>query len=264
MLWIGSDVSFHAPSASDAVISRAWHWCVAPWLQEELAELSIAADTVRLTPPPFPDPVPDLPEVFTVLAYTPEDRCDLYGREFVLTLARRCPGVRFMLLAAVSDESLPANVTSLGQRDDIGAVLSDTTLYLRPTAHDGLSNLVLEALSYGRYVLWTYPFVGADVVQTVDVAEARLKELYRQHEEGCLPLNHEGSRGVLEMFEPESMRTELLQRLQRITQQRWRQPPRGPRRLATLASLRLLQRTLRADRTWDGGGAMTTESRHQS
>ena len=85
-------------------------------------------------------------------------------------------------------------------------VMSQTTLYVRPTSHDGLAYLVLEALAYGRYVLWTYPFPGAEAVDTVDVAEARLDELYRQHVEGRLSPNHEGREAVLEMFDPAVVR----------------------------------------------------------
>ena len=64
-------------------------------------------------------------------------------------------------------------------------------------SHDGLSNLVLEALAYERYVLWTYPFPGAEAVDTVDVAETRIDELYRQHVEGRFPPNHDGRKAVL-------------------------------------------------------------------
>lgn len=250
MLWIGSDVPKHAPHASRSVINGSWSWCVAPWLREELAEAGITADVVRLTPPQIPDPLPALPTRFTVLAYAADDREGLYGRDFVLELARRRPDIPFLLLAATSTDALPANVTALGWVRDMREVMSRTTLYVRPTTHDGLSNLVLEALANGRYVLWTYPFPGVEAADTLDTAEARLNELYRQYTEGRLAPNLEGRRAVLEMFEPAAVRRDTFERLTEIVEQGWRRPPGRFYRWIMRRSLATLRVLLRADRTW--------------
>jgi hypothetical protein len=250
MAWIGSDVPKHAQQASRSVTTGVWHWCVAPWLREELSEAGIAAEVVRLTPPQIPDPMPALPATFTVLAYAAEDLGGLYGRDFVLELARRRPDIRFFLLAATSTVALPANVTPLGWVDDVQGVMSRTTLYVRPTSHDGLSNLVLEALAYGRYVLWTHPFPGADAVGSLDAAEARLNELYRQHAEARLSPNHEGREAVLEMFEPTLVRRDTLKRLTQIVEQSWRRPPGRFQAWVIRTCRGVLRATLRANRTW--------------
>ena len=47
MVWIGSDVALHAQEVSATVRDRAWHWCVAPWLRDELSQAGIAAEVVR-------------------------------------------------------------------------------------------------------------------------------------------------------------------------------------------------------------------------
>jgi glycosyl transferase family 1 len=250
MAWIGSDVLKHAPHASSSVIARAWHWCVAPWLREELTEAGIAADVVRLTPPQIPHPMPALPTSFTVLAYAADDRDGLYGREFIFELARRRPDIRFLLLAASPTDVLPANVTALGWVEDMHEVLTQTTLYVRPTSHDGLSNLVLEALAYGRYVLWTYPFPGVDAAASLDTAEARLNELGRQHAEGRLFPNHEGREAVVTMFDPTLVSDGTLERLTQIVAQGWTRPPGQVQRRIIRSSLGMLRVALRADRTW--------------
>ena len=202
ILWIGDDVVIDAPKASKSVTEQAWHWCRTPWLQDELADVGVAAEVLLMSPPRIPDHVPALPSTFTVLAYALDGQDERYGLDFVLELARRRPDIQFLLLAATSTDSLPENVTALGWVDDIHDVMSQTTLYVRPTSHDGLAYLVLEALAYGRYVLWTYPFPGAETAVDVDAAEARLDELYRQHVEGRLSPNQAGREAVLEMFEP--------------------------------------------------------------
>ena len=107
ILWVGSDVTNHAWLASRMAKERAWHWCVAPWLRDELAEAGIPAEVVRITPPLIPDVVPALPSTFTVLAYALADRGQLYGLEFVLELARRRPEIQFLLLAAIVDRADP-------------------------------------------------------------------------------------------------------------------------------------------------------------
>jgi Glycosyl transferases group 1 len=249
-LWIGSDVVLHAPHASKAMTERSWHWSVAPWLQDELAEVGIDSKVVRATPPHVPDRVPALPDDFAVLAYILDDRGELYGLEFVLELARRRPDIRFLLLAARSSDELPENVTALGWVDDVRAVVSQTVVYLRPTSHDGLSNLVLEALAYGRYVLWTYPFPGVGSATTVDDAEARLSELHARHKEGKLPLNEEGRAAVLEMFEPAAVRSDIVQGLTAIANQGWRRPPGPIRRWFARSALKTLRVALRADQAW--------------
>ena len=251
ILWIGSDVLLLAPYASMDVQADAWHWCVASWLRDELAESGIDAEVVATTPPHFPEVMPALPPRFTVLAYTLADRSELYGLDLLLELARRRPDIPFFLLGAIPTEQLPDNVTALGWIGDTAEITCQTTVYVRPTAHDGLSNLVLEALANGRHVLWTYPFPGVDTVEDVDAAEARLNELYRQHAEGALPLNQEGREAVLEMFEPSAVRNDILERLRAVTAQPWRRPPERWQRWVAGATLKGLRVLFRADGAWN-------------
>lgn len=251
IVWIGTDVLLRAPKASREVTELAWHWCVAPWLRDELAEVDIEAQVLRLTPPQVPEVAPPFPADLTVLAYAIDGRSDLYGLDFVLELARRRPDVRFLLVGAASMDALPENVRALGWVGDPGQVMAQTTLYLRPTSHDGLSNLVLEALAHGRYVLWTYPFPGVERADTVEAAEAVIDDLSRRHAAGALRLNHHGRGAVLEMFEPARVRDDIVEGLGAIAEQRWRRPAGRVQRRVALAALRSLRAILRADRVWE-------------
>jgi hypothetical protein len=250
ILWIGSDIVFHASQASSEIVDEAWHWCRATWLRDELAEAGIEAKVVLMSPPRIPTLVPAMPARFTVMAYMFDDRHDLYGYEFVVELARRRPDIRFLLLAATSPDGLPDNVTALGWIEDVNSVMSETTLYIRPTSHDGLSYLVLEALAQGRYVLWTHPFPGAEVADSVDAAEARIDQLYRLHEEGRLLPNNVGREAILEMFEPAALQDEVLQSLTAVANKSWRHPPGRIRGSFLHAVLKILRRALRTDQAW--------------
>lgn len=251
MVWIGSDAPRYAANASTTVVARVWHWCVAPWLQEEVAEAGIAAEVVPLTPPSIPSPSPALPPDFSVLAYTLDGRSDLYGLDLVLELARRQPDIPFVLLGAAPSEAFPENIRALRWVDDMHATVTGSTVYVRPTSHDGMSNLVLEALAYGRYAMWTYPFPGVDQISTIDSAESRLSELHRLHAEGRLSLNHEGREAVFEMFDPDVVRKDILERLRLVTERRWRRPPGKLQRWASDAALKGLRVLFRADRAWN-------------
>ena len=247
IVWIGTDVLRMCAEGIPEMVERAWHWCVAPWLRDELAEVGIEAQSCARTPPRVPERVPPLSSEFTVLAYSLDDRGDLYGVDFVLELARRRPDVRFLLLGATPIDGLPENVTALGWVSDADAVMAETTLYVRPTSHDGLSNLVLEALANGRYVLWTYPFPGAERADSVKDAEASIDDLFEKHTEGRLPLNDEGRKAVLEMFEPAKVRDGIVEGLGEIAQQRWTRPAKWVQRWIALAALKSLRVILPAD-----------------
>jgi hypothetical protein len=248
--WVGTDVLRNAPKASRDVVERAWHWCVAPWLRDELAEVGIEAPVLRLTPPQIPGLIPAFPAHFTILAYAIDGRGDLYGLDFVLDLARRRPDVRFLLLGSTPTDGLPENVKALGWVSDAEAVMAKTTLYVRPTSHDGLSNLVLEALVSGRYVLWTYPFPGVERADTLEHAAALIDDLYRRNAEGTLAPNDEGRGAVLEMFEPAEVRDCIVLGLAGIADQRWTRPPARVQRGIAFVVLRSLRAIFRADRAW--------------
>jgi hypothetical protein len=256
IVWIGSDVPRHATYVSKTAATRAWHWTVAPWLQREIAEAGIAAEVIPLTPPPIPAAAPPLPEEFSVLAYTADGRSDLYGLDFTLELARKRPDIPFVLLGATPSDSFPENIRAIRSVDDIRAILRGTTVYVRPTPHDGLSNLVLETLAHGRYVLWTFPFPSVEPADTVDGAAARLADLHRRHLEGLLRPNHDGRDAVVEMFGTSAIRRQVLGGLKEVAAQGWRIPPSVPARGISRVALDGLRLLLQADRAWEAGSTV--------
>lgn len=251
IVWTGSDVVLTGPDVSAPIAHRAWHWCVAPWLRDELGELGVAADVVRLTPPAIPRSTPAFPREFTVLAYTIEGRGDLYGLDVVLELARRRRDVRFLLVGPASIDDRPSNVEVLGWVEDMTEIMGRTTVYLRPTAHDGLSNLVLEALAQGRYVLWTYAYPGVDPIGTIDAADRRIDELRRRHADGRLSPNHAGRSAVMESFGADAVRADLAERLSRLSRRGWRRSPGAIRRAIAPGTLRALRVLFRANAAWE-------------
>jgi len=169
------------------------HWTVAPWLAEELASFGIRADVVPLSTI-VPSPGLVLPSApLTVLAYLPEHKFNFYGGMLVLSLARRFPGVRFLVLRCSGQGiEAPPNVQFLGFRDDMEAVYARSHVLLRMADHDGLSHMVLEALNYGRYAIWNRPFAGALAARSEDNAAALLAHFDAQLTGGRLVPNDGG------------------------------------------------------------------------
>ena len=109
--------------------------------------------------------------------------------------------------------------------------------------HDGLANMVLEALAYGRYVLWSYEMPGVERITTLDAAEKYIRELADQSLTGTLQPNLLGRAMVEQEHGSALVAAQTKERLESIARRRWRQPPgRAGRALAD--GLLALMRTI--------------------
>ena len=144
------------------MIESAVHFAGAPWLAEEIRALGLSA---KFVPVPALLPAwnpPSLPKRPAFVTYIPEGREEFYGWPFVLQAAICLSHVRFLVLKHGPIPNAPANVEFLGDLDfaTMPSVYAQATGLIRLPEHDGMSLMVLEALSYGRQVIWNYPFEG--------------------------------------------------------------------------------------------------------
>lgn len=206
VIWAGSDVVVAAETPFDLAVTKRHKYdnvAVAPWLVDELHVLGIDAHhlpvgAVRAVPSIAP-----LPKVFGVLTYLPEPRRAFYGAQRVYQIASQMPGVRFTVLGpGASDDNAPPNVTFAGYVGDVAARIDGSTVLLRLTEHDGMSVLVLEALSRGRHVIWTHDYPGVIGATNTEGALAALRELYQSHCRGKLLPNVVGRDYVAKNFAP--------------------------------------------------------------
>jgi hypothetical protein len=233
--WVGRDVDFaleefRTGRASQRLIRRATHLADAPWLVDELVETGIRAEYVPLPVPGMPqgDP-PPLPQAFRVLLYYPEHPLDreVYDYPAMIALAREFPGAAFRLIPSPPEtlpEPPPPNVEATGWVTDMDAVYRETTVYVRLTNHDGTSFMAIEALSRGRYVIWTFPLAGAVRASGFDEVAAVLRELLEQHERGELGLNLAGRAAVMAEFDFERLAGKLDLRLRTAVKRKFRTP----------------------------------------
>lgn len=163
--WIGTDV-LELSHINGRILSKLInkHCTQAPWLVEELREKGIEAEWV-----PFLSPLnigcEPLPKRLTVLVYfggISGRRHEFYGSREVVLLAQTLPGVNFHIVGDLNEDTIPKlpNVHFYGRvpHEEMYKMYDRCTVLLRLTKHDGLSLMVLEALSRGRYVIWTERF----------------------------------------------------------------------------------------------------------
>ena len=222
--WVGTDVPIAAAehargSASRRLSEEATHWCDAPWLVDELAAIDVRAEYVGLPVPVDAGPPPPLPGQFRVLLYLPVDAFDreVFDMETLLALPDEFPDVPFTLIPSPAESlpgPLPPNLEARGWVGDMDTLYRETTVYVRLTSHDGMSFMALEALSRGRYVIWTHPLAGAILARTRSEVSRALRDLLDRHQRGALELNEHGRAATLARFGGSKQLDEIDRRLQ--------------------------------------------------
>jgi hypothetical protein len=217
ILWCGSDILFAAEELKsgrkDPWVTNRTHWAVSPWLADEVRGLGVDCEYVQMSfvPPITPSP---LPEDFSVLAYAPSlKKAELYGVDRILEVAAKLPSIPFRLvgLEEKSIPGAPANLEVSG-KVPLDKFLRESTVYWRPVRHDGLSFMVLEALSHGRHVLYTYPLSGCIQVSGVQDAIERITRFRDLHSSRALSLNQAGMEVIARDYDKSVVRQRILQR----------------------------------------------------
>ena len=133
VLWIGSDdVDLMRRGIRDGD-RTGWHWCVAPWLRDELAEVGHHRGHRASNAATGPRSPPALPTSFTVLAYAHASIDGTATASISYSSWRGGAGCPIPRLAVTSTDELPRNVTALGFVNGTHAIMSQTTVYVRPT-----------------------------------------------------------------------------------------------------------------------------------
>lgn len=206
MHWVGSDVVYAVAAArrgrlSQRLVRHARHLADAPWLAAELATIGITARELPLPVPAAIGTVLPLPLEFRVLIYLPGEFQSDYRVDDTMEVVRSLPEVQFTLVGGHRPQPLP-NLEVLGRVHDMPAVYARVAAYLRLTHHDGMSHSVVEALSFGRHVLWDHDLPGATtLVTTPPQAVDAITSLATRFRAGSLAPNEAGAAYVRERFD---------------------------------------------------------------
>ena len=203
--WIGTDVSQTlAATRSGTIPARAIrdlrnsrHLADAKWLADELREIGIAASVQRLPGVlARPHNLPPLPETFRVLSYIPDSRYAFYGGNEIYEAARELPSVAFDVVGgsgAWIPKPLP-NLTFHGWQKDLASFYESASVVVRLMQHDGMGATAVEALLFGRHVIYTYPLPHAIQLPFGDAGRLveTLDALNDDFDRGTLSLNTAG------------------------------------------------------------------------
>ena len=219
--WVGTDVSvavndWREGQVSERVLKHSIHRADASWLLDELAVMGISARE-RLLPIPVAIGSPQpMPADFQVLVYLPAKPQEDYDVEATLEVMRLLPEVRFAIVGGYIPPEPMANVEILGFTQDMPGIYARSSALLRLMKHDGMSHSVIEAASFGRYVLWSYPLDGVTHVASAAEAVAELRRLHALYLENKLPMNSEGAHHMQQTYNHERLLAKICRDLDRL------------------------------------------------
>jgi O-antigen/teichoic acid export membrane protein len=214
--WLGSDVSQATdPQVAARVASQydsglITNWACAPWLVDELRWRGVGSQWVAPTfvKNSVSSPLPPAP--LTILVYLPDERFDFYGGQIVLSLANRFSEMRFVAVGGTGkDRFHPENVEFLGWQSDMNRTYERCHVLLRMAQHDGLSNMVIEALNHGRYAIWNRRHPCVAFATTEEEVAWELLGLQEKLRTQSLPFNWEGHVRVQNEFNEAKVRARI-------------------------------------------------------
>ncbi|HEX8806699.1 MAG TPA: glycosyltransferase [Candidatus Aquilonibacter sp.] len=204
VIWAGTDVITSGANPHLLEVIKNYQFTnisVAPWLIDELRELGVAASYVPVAAIEPAQPIAPLPAQFKVLTYLPEPRRPFYGERTVYDIAAQFPEIPFTVVGRGDpNRAAPRNVTFRGYVSDMSACIDDCSVLVRLPRHDGLSNLVLEALARGRHVIWNHDFPGVCYAKDTAQAISALSDLLHSHRAGLLQPNECGYHHVAQNY----------------------------------------------------------------
>lgn len=219
--WVGTDVSvavadWREGQVSERVLKHSIHRADGPWLIDELAVMGISARE-RLLPIPVAigSPLP-LPAKFQVLVYLPTLPQEDYDVETTLEVIRSLPDIKFAIVGGYQPPERMENVEVLGFTQDMPGVYRESTVLLRMMKHDGMSHSVIEAASFGRYVLWSYELDGITRVADASGAIAELRRLHDLFSANQLHPNSEGALHMQQTYNHERLLARICRDLDRL------------------------------------------------
>ena len=211
--WIGTDVHNAITDRKSKFIAKKYkhlvdvHLAVHSRLVKELDSIGINCEELPL--PVFRlYQLHPLPAKKRVLVYLPDLRSDFFGKEIVEKLFDAFPELDFIVLPN-SGKYNKKNVTCMAWVDDMEKIYRDTAVLIRLPVHDGLPNSVIEALSMGRYVIYSYDFPYCDHASSFEEVRGKLVHLLQRSSS-----NKEGSDYVCRVYN----KNEIIERLIHVYQ----------------------------------------------
>ena len=180
--WIGTDVYNAVTKYKSKFITKKYkylidvHAVVHSRLASELNSIDVDCQELPLPYYKLYDIKP-LPEQKKILVYMPDSRNDFFGKIVIDKLIDYFPELEFVVLPNSGKDYDKTNVTCLSWVDDMEKVYRDVTTLIRLPFHDGLPNSVIEALSMGRFVIYSHEFPHCEYAKSFEEVKKKLEHL---------------------------------------------------------------------------------------
>jgi glycosyltransferase involved in cell wall biosynthesis len=188
--WIGGDVLSLNNMHRSKSIFHIWlnkllfdfHFTTSEWLTKELMENGLRSIPVPFSSICCPDhhPIAEFPpKPLRVVFYSIEDCDHIYQPKFIQKCADMLPEVEFICCGNKKLGIFGKNIRNMGliESHKMMDLYASSHCLLRVTTHDGFARSILEALSYGLYVITNQPIPYTEQVADVQSAVTAIRRI---------------------------------------------------------------------------------------
>ena len=201
IFWIGSDILKINANIFDNSIC---HFVESSWMKYEVIE-KLGEIKIKIKSFVYFDrnKLPELTKFkkdnqLNVSIYFPSKNSAFYRQDEISKIIIKSPETKFHVYGGGKFDF--HNVINYGWIKDTNIVHEKCQLHIRIPMHDGLGISVLEALSHGAYVLYTYEYPGCIKYLSLEQSILIINQLSRKYISNDLPLNVVGLDNIRNSF----------------------------------------------------------------
>lgn len=201
--WIGSEV---------LDLKKCHHWPIQGSFSVSiniLNELKLFNINSTILPLYFPLPVNNIvnnfsPTAHSLLFYLPKKQEEFYGLRYLRLLANAFEDTQFYVVGSTDIKFPNNNIMSVGYLNDqsLNDLIQKVSIYVRITKHDGLSQLMLKSLSFGKAVVSNTEHPYVIHYNPLIHNEKDLVQIMKQLLDRKSKIDKEGIDYIKEMYDP--------------------------------------------------------------
>lgn len=250
--WMGTDVqkayfNFTNGNYVRRNIDKVYHLCACQWIKDELKNINIEAKILNLVSIKIPEIIikkritdqintnnidyTTLNNVyennnskFIIFTYIGNSRPNFYGLGRIVNIAKDLNNYDIEFKVAGIDKNtalksfpenmkLPENIIFLGYINNMSFEYINSHIYMRLVEHDGLATSVLEALSYGKHVIYTYKFPFTINTNNNEDTKNIILNYYSKYKNKELKANTDGAKFVIENYYEDVINKKIIELL---------------------------------------------------
>ncbi|MGV3629943.1 MAG: hypothetical protein ACO1O6_01980 [Bacteroidota bacterium] len=222
--WMGTDAQHAVQRLENKTIDRKYidyasaHFVDFSILEHDVARLGIQPEWLNFKTLESHGAEKNYDELM-VLSYVPHNRQSYYGMPWICELAAENPDIIFTLIGLSESEfETTPNMRLLGwtPEEETRELMRTHAVFLRLTEHDGFSLSVLQAMSFGAEVCWTFPYEKTHYTPDLEILKSTFTAVCDQINARNLAPNTEVRNFVLSSFKKENVFPAYIRKIEEI------------------------------------------------